>query len=358
MKVRITQIDGKLPNLALMRLSAWHRAQGDEVHWRAELVRDAFETEQYDVVYASALFGDDPDTQGKTRLFRSQWPEALLGGEGGDKALRVEHIVPTQFTDVDYSAFPEFTASMGYAMRGCRFKCGFCPVPGMEGAPRSVATVDQIWRGPGFPKHIHLFDNDFFGNPKWPDVVRDLNDGGFEVCINQGINVRLLADKQPRADEEAAMLASLTLRDDQFRKKRLYTAWDNIGHERVFFQGIDRLERHGFRPDTIFVYMLIGWDKRETWERVFYRHGQMAARGLRPFPMVMAPRDRQLPAGDVDRLQPRDRAVIREVVRRRLTIAHFQSWVISPTPRSVPFSEFDLSHQAPKPVGELLELMA
>lgn len=356
MRVRITQIDGKLPNLALMRLSAWHRDQGDDVQWRHEIVPDCFENAGYDVVYASAMFGDDPDTQEKVRLFRSQWPTALVGGEGGDKDLRVEHIVRTQFRGLDYSAFPKFQASIGYAMRGCRFKCGFCPVPGLEGGPRSVATVDEIWRGPGFPKQIHLLDNDFFGNPKWPAVVQDLNVGGFDVCISQGINVRLLADKQRNADREAAQLATLRLRDDQFQKKRLWTAWDNVGHERVFFQGVDRLERHGFRPDTIFVYMLIGWDKRETWERLFYRFNRMRERGVRPYPMVYAPRNRTLPPGDLTKLCLADRLSVQAAVRRRLTIAHFQSWVL--TFARGPFGDFDLSHKAPDPDGELLALMA
>jgi hypothetical protein len=31
MRVRITQLDGKLPNLALMKLSSWHKERGDEV---------------------------------------------------------------------------------------------------------------------------------------------------------------------------------------------------------------------------------------------------------------------------------------------------------------------------------------
>lgn len=353
MKVRLTAIDGTLPNLALMRLAAWHRAQGDEVHWQANICRQLDEAGDYGAVYASALFGDDPDTQNKVRLFRSQWPDALIGGSGGDENLRVESVVPSQFTGLDYSGWPDFTASIGYAQRGCRFGCKFCGVPRWEGKPRSVAAVGQIWRGPGYPKHVHLLDNDFFGNPEWRSVVQELVEGDYSVCINQGINVRLLADKQPLADEQAAALASLKLRDDQFKRTRLYTAWDNIGHERVFFQGVDRLERHGFKADWIFTYMLIGFDPRETWERLFYRYNRMMVRGLRPYPMVFAPRDRQLPAGDLSKLPEADRRMIETVVRRRLTLAHFQGWVITPAHKLSPFSEYDLSHKAPRPAGGL-----
>ena len=42
----------KFPNLALMRISAWHKAQGDEVEWWwTDLIH-------YDVVYMSKVFSD------------------------------------------------------------------------------------------------------------------------------------------------------------------------------------------------------------------------------------------------------------------------------------------------------------
>ena len=55
MRVRLTHIDGHLPNLALMSLSAWHKAQGDEVHFHRSPSRQLGEPD-YDVVYASAIF--------------------------------------------------------------------------------------------------------------------------------------------------------------------------------------------------------------------------------------------------------------------------------------------------------------
>jgi hypothetical protein len=193
-RVRITQIDGKVPNIALMRLGAWHRAQGDDVHWEHSPTRQLHEPD-YDAVYGSAIFTMfDESVEGVDQLKR-EFPNALVGGFGGDQDLRVDTIVPTQFVGQDYGGYPNYTASLGYAMRGCRWKCGFCPVPKTEGAARSVATVMQIWRGEGHPRHLHLLDNDFFGNPEWRSVVKAINDLDFKVCINQGINVRCLTDE-------------------------------------------------------------------------------------------------------------------------------------------------------------------
>jgi hypothetical protein len=274
--VRITQLDGSLPNIALMRLAAWHRAQGDDVRWERGTLRRLDEPE-YGAVYGSAIFTTSAKAVAQ---LRSQFPGAVIGGWGGDQSLRVESVVPSQFTGMDYSGYPEFTASIGYAMRGCRFKCGFCMVPKMEGKARESAVIGTIWRGEPHPKHIHLLDNDFFGSPAWRERVDEIVSGGYRVCINQGINVRLLTD------ENAAAVVAMAPWETHFKRRRLYTAWDNIGDERVFFDGIDRLERAGWKANWIMAYMLVGDDPRETFDRIEYRFGRMTARGVEPYPMV------------------------------------------------------------------------
>ena len=73
------------------------------------------------------------------------------------------------------------------------------------------------------------------------------------------------------------------------RSKRIYTAWDNIGDEKRFFTGIDLLVKHGISPKNVMAYMLIGYDKRETWERIWYRFNKMVDMGILPYPMVYDP---------------------------------------------------------------------
>lgn len=337
--VRITQLDGKLPNLALMRIAAWHRSQGDDVRWEFGTARKAHEPD-YDFVYGSAIFST---TEKAVEKFKLDFPDAIVGGSGGDMKLRVEQVVPESFRGLDYSGYPDFDGSLGYAMRGCRFKCGFCIVPKMEGAARSTAAgnsaVYTIWRGDHYPKHLHLLDNDFFGNPDWRNVVADIVEGGFKVCINQGINVRLLAgdpwnvpkkDWTPEvvaaaerlADEQCEAIVRMVPRDTKFEKRRLYAAWDNIGDEEVFFKGVDRLERAGWKPTWITAYMLIGYDPRETWERIMYRFSRMVGRGIVPYPMV----------------HNRFKVERPEVYRR---MKQFQRWAIWGMYRNGSFDDYD-----------------
>jgi hypothetical protein len=310
--IRITQIDGKLPNLALMRLAAWHKSLGDDVRWQRGVTRQLDEPE-YDIVYGSAIFSTSAKA---VAMFRQQFPGAIVGGEGGDTSLSINDIVPTQFTEVDYGGHPDFTASIGRCMDGCRFKCGFCPVPRKEGAARSRGPISQVWRGEGHPKHIHLLDNDFFGNPQWKSIAEEITSGGYKVCINQGINSRLITDEQAEA------VVAIAPWDDQFKRRRLYTAWDNIGDEKIFFEGVDRLERAGWTPDKIFTYMLVGYDRRETWERIEHRFNRMVERGIRPYPMVFSGDDRRAPPENWTDLK------------------RFQRWVITGAYKVAPFSEY------------------
>lgn len=287
MNVRITHIDGNLPNLALMALSAFHRAKGDDIYFTKDVERGLFEGE-YGAVYGSCIF--ERSRPRAERLLRA-FPGAVVGGTGmgyGNLVtLKTEaNMEPTveqitgQIVALDYSIYPDFTGSIGFTQRGCRLRCGFCVVPRKEGKNVSVGTVTEIWRGPGFKKNIHLLDNDFFGNPDWRERVAEIRDGKFRVCLNQGINVRLLND------EAAEALSTIEYRDDQFQKRRLYTAWDNLKDEEIFFRGIDRLERYGIPAKNVMAFMLIGYDPEETWDRIWHRFNRMVERGIKPYPML------------------------------------------------------------------------
>jgi hypothetical protein len=287
MRVRLTQLDGALPNLAIMKLAHWHKAQGDEIFVTKEVEPLFHEKEvRYDRVYGSAIFDF---SQARVARFKSQWADqnCIVGGTGvpsqpGVDPVTVESLIGVkEYEHYDYSGYPSVKYSIGFSQRGCRLRCGHCCVPGKEGKNRPVNRIEEIWRGGSYPRKLHLLDNDFFGNPEWRERIAEIRDGQFKVCISQGINVRLITSK-----EIAESLASIDYMDGAFDEPRLYTAWDRIKDERIFFRGIDLLTDAGIPADQIFVYMLIGYDPKESWDLIWTRFHKMVARGLRPFPMV------------------------------------------------------------------------
>jgi hypothetical protein len=312
--VRLTQIDGALPNLALMKLAHWHKAQGDTVHVTRSIQPELFEP-AYDRVYGSAIFQFSGD---RLDRFQAQWPGAIVGGTGTMSAAKVEDItgdhegVDYEGQDVDYS--------IGFTQRGCRLKCKFCVVPKKEGKNRSVNTIADIWRGDPHPRKLHLLDNDFFGQARedWQARVAELRAGKFRVCLSQGINVRLIND------EAAEALATIEYRNTKFNERKLYTAWDNLKDEGIFFKGVNTLERAGIPPKHLMAYMLIGYDPLETWARIWHRFNLMVERGIQPYPMVFN--------------------------RKRVDLICFQRWVVTGLYRIVPWPDYNRSTKSAESV--------
>lgn len=273
--VILFQVDGKLPNLALMRIAAHHRNQGHDVELRVSARPQLRLWDEPDFVYASAIFTRSLPAMG---ALKSQFPAAILGGTGYSVSGTLSDI-GISTTETDYSIYPRFPHSVGFSQRGCRLKCGFCVVPQKEGGVAQAQSIAEIWRGNPHPRNIILLDNDFFGQPNWRQRIQEIRDGDFRVSFCQGINARFLTD------ETAEAIASIKYRDDGFTTPRIYTAWDNRKDEQRLFEGLGRLVRYGVKPDHIMVYTLIGFWPGETdadWE---YRRAQLRDFGARPYPM-------------------------------------------------------------------------
>lgn len=276
MKIRLTHIDGKLPNLALMKLAHWHHKQGHEVNF-SRFVQPRLWEPTYDRVYGSAIFSWSAH---KLTELQGAWPDAIVGGTALDTWETVEESIgQPEYEHYDYSIYPEFQYSLGFTQRGCRLNCGFCVVPKKEGKPRSVNTIHDIWRS-DTPRCVILLDNDFFGQEQWEERLDEIRDGDFRVSFNQGINVRMITP------ETAAAIASVRYSDDQFKGRRLYTAWDNLGQEKVFFRGLDMLNEAGIPSKHVMVYMLIGYAPNETMDEVLHRFNLLNDAGCLPYPMV------------------------------------------------------------------------
>jgi hypothetical protein len=276
--VRLYQLDGKIPNLALMRIAAFHRELGDEVELKVVGNIYALQNTLYenrpDKVYASAIF---TRSRYLAEFLSAMREDAVIGGTGWDLGTLEQRGIMTRATD--YSIYPLFRQSLGFTQRGCRLKCEFCIVPKKEGAVKPEATIAEIWRGAPWPKELLLLDNDFFGQPNWRDRIAEIRDGGFKVSFNQGINARCLTD------EAAEAIASVNYRDDSMKVKRIYTAWDSKGDEERLFAGLVRLVKYGVKPDHIMVYMLCGFWPGETQADREYRRVRLREFGARPYPM-------------------------------------------------------------------------
>jgi len=304
--IYLIHADGKFPNLALMRLSRWFKQQGEitELIRRRRMLWDGAGQ-----CYGSSIFSFNEPAR---KALERSWGPILWGGTGVKVESNLREIADVDWERLspDYDLYPEYRYSLGFTQRGCRLSCPFCVVPRKEGKPRPVHTIGDIWRGEPHPRKIILLDNDFFGQPRehWQDRVRELCAGNFKVSVSQGINSRKVDD------ESAQALASLEYRDNEFKERILYTAWDNLGDERIFKRGVDILRHAGVPPKHLRVYMLIGYAKGETWEQIHHRFNELVALGCEPYPMAYDSTRKDLKA--------------------------FQRWAITGLYRAVPWNQY------------------
>jgi hypothetical protein len=266
-RIGLYDVDSTIPNLAIMKLSAYHKERGDEVVPYLPIM----DVSKFDKVYASTIFSDS-DKSG----LRS---EMEVGGSAHDlhKNLpaEVEQCIP------DYS-FYGYKHSIGFAMRGCRFRCAFCDVPKKEGGPKPGNTIDEIWtqRDSNF---VVLLDNDFFGNPEWRDRIVEIQQLDLKVCFSQGLNIRIITDEQCKA------LASVRFWNLHMTRRQVYFAWDRFRDEKLIDAGIDRVRAAGVKAWQMAFFVLIGFDT--TPEQDYYRVMKIRNLGCDPYAMPYNKRD-------------------------------------------------------------------
>lgn len=198
MRIGLVDVDGKnFPNLVLMKLSAFHKQQGDSVEWYEPMFSGHF-----DKVYLSKVFSFTPDfdypidadevIRGGTGYCISLIDEKEVFDKNKDKELpyEIEHIYP------DYSLYPELTkdTAFGFLTRGCPRGCDFCIVKRKEGrCSVKVADLKEFWNG---QKKIVLCDPNILACKDWRDLLQQLIDANAEVDFNQGLDIRMMNEEK------------------------------------------------------------------------------------------------------------------------------------------------------------------
>lgn len=278
MKIGLIDVDGhNYPNLPLMKLSAWHKAQGDRVTWYEPL--DGM-VERYGKVYMSKVFSFTPDYEypiyadvverGGSGYCITLDGDREVYDKSKDKGLpyEIEHIYP------DYSLYPELTkdTAYGFLTRGCPRGCSFCHVAVKEGrCSKKVADLSEFWRG---QKHIVLCDPNILACREHMELLEQLAESKATVEFNQGLDVRLINDENLEA------LRRIRLRDIHF-------AFDRWQDKDIVEPKLREFaKKTGFNKDRgrVMVYILTNFDT--TIEQDMYRIQLCRELRFQPYPMI------------------------------------------------------------------------
>ena len=231
----------KFPNYALMKISAWHKAQGDSVEWWCRDIK-------YDQVYSSKIFDFTPTNP--------KLPKDTIRGGTGYRDLPISQELSPEVDSMfpDYSIYPDCDYAIGYLTRGCPNKCRWCIVPAKEGQIRPY----RDWRGivrPDSDKLV-LMDNNILACDYGIEQLNNLIGSGYKIDLNQGMDARLIT----------AEIAQILSRLKWIRFIRF--SYDQKSQIEPIRRAIDLLGAYGVRPYRIFIYLLVTADVIDAAERV------------------------------------------------------------------------------------------
>ena len=274
MKIGLIDVDGhNFPNLALMRISALHKAQGDDVEWWWS---DIF---HYDIVYMSKIFSDayspdEPEPMNADKVIKGGTGYCISLGEDGKEHFdqSKNNSLPTKMEKMfpDYSIYPQFDFAVAMTSRGCPRGCAFCHVAAKEGrCAVKVADVSDFWNG---QKHIEVLDPNITACKDKHDLFIQYADTKATVCFNQGIDIRMITDQD---------IEDL----NRIKLQKVHFAWDNPKDDlERKFRNYSEKAKWKYKGSFGMVYILTNFNS--TMEENLYRIETVASMGFDPYVMV------------------------------------------------------------------------
>jgi len=259
-KILLINVDSRIANLALMKLSAHHKAQGDDVSFN--------NTDSPDVVYASIIFSKNKTIANSLRLF---YPDSkiIIGGSGYNLTNKLPDEI--EALKPDYDLYPEIDFSLGYSTRGCNRSCGFCIVPEKEGKFTRWHHPSRFYDN-NFDKIVFLDNNILLDKTWFYEVCEFCIKRDLKVWFTQGLDIRLLDDKV------ASKLSKLKT------FKGFHFAFDDTKLEPIIRSKCEILKDHGIDIRHL-VQFYVYLDSNNQYDDAVYRCRILKELNTNPFVM-------------------------------------------------------------------------
>jgi len=217
-KILLIDVDSKIPNIALMKISTYYKLKGYVVslkklnytYYPKDRNQSLINAEGYDRVFASIIFKIN-----KQVLKIVGCNDVQIGGVG----VSLNNDLPLEIDNCkkDYSLYPDNDCSYGFISRGCIRNCYFCVVPKKEGMIHQVNKIDDVIEH----KKVIFMDNNILALPNHIEILTELRDKKIRCQFNQGIDIRLLNDNNAKLLSELKYIGEYFFAFDNIKDKEL-----------------------------------------------------------------------------------------------------------------------------------------
>lgn len=241
MDIGLLAIDSNYPNLALMKISGYHRAKGDNVEWYNPL-------RSYDKVYSSKIFSFTPDYR-----YYINARQVEKGGTGYDIKKKLIEEIDRKLPDYDLYNIDKNLA-YGFLTRGCTNHCKWCIVPTKEGNITPYMDIEEITAD---RKKAILMDNNVLASDHGLQQIEKIVSMNIRIDFNQGLDARLVTN------DIARLLAKVKW------IKRIRFGCDTPSQIAECERATALIDKYGYKGEYFFYCILLN-DFKESFERVNY----------------------------------------------------------------------------------------
>ena len=216
--ILLIDVDSRMPNLALMKLSRYFKQQGHKVMQTRGVNRISSAQE----IYASCIFSS-PLSADKIRKLQSFYGHSLqLGGSGIDVKKRLPEEI--EALPPDYDCYPELgDRAIGFLSRGCPLHCPFCIVPVKEGLPRQICDLQTLLEN-GRRTKLILLDDNLLSLPHADQLLKEMVSRNIMVNFTQTLDLRFV-DR-----DRAALLRRIRCSNTRFTRSNYHFSLNDCRH--------------------------------------------------------------------------------------------------------------------------------
>ncbi len=265
MKVVLFDVDSKIPNLALMKLSSFYKSKG--CHTLLSKKPQRISAELY---FASAVFNSEKSRKQIERLKELYGDRIAIGGTGIDLKTSLTDEMERYFPDYNLYAHTQY--AIGFLTRGCNKRCSFCVVPKKEGhlQPNYANFDDFVPHG---QKNVMLLDNNLLAAPNANDLLEEMAKRQFKVNFSQTLDIQYLTD------DVYPKLRMVDSMNSRFTRKMIYFSCNTVKQAEWFNWKSEELR--GFGKGRVSAVIMYGFNTRLSQDFAILK--MMRKLGVLPF---------------------------------------------------------------------------